>query len=161
MIESRIEYCRTAWMMPSRIPTTKAIPMAVTDRRSVLGRISFMMSRTGRFRVKEYPRSPRARAAIHFTYRTWTGRSRPILTRICSKVSGDRFGFMYRSAGSPGARFTTKKMMVAIPRTRGTAPRSLLNMYVVTYHAPGSHCPSVDRPESTSPSRSATPPERP
>ena len=40
-------------------------------------------------------------------------------------------GFKNRLAGSPGARFTTKKMMVAMPRTRGMAPKSRRTMNVV------------------------------
>ena len=63
-----MEYCLTAWIIPSRTPIRKASPMAATERTSVLGRISPMMARTGRFRVNEYPRLPFASEPIHFTF---------------------------------------------------------------------------------------------
>src|SRR5215212_4091791 len=109
VILSSQEYCLTAEITPTGIPTSTAMNMAKAVSSAVTGRPVTM----------ESPRSPVNASLRNTTYWTSTGLSSPIWARSCSTCSWVAFCPRRICAGSPGMARTMKNTMMDTPKSTG------------------------------------------
>ena len=85
-----MEFRQMALMMPTGMPTSHEMTMAMRAIWPLMGARRRMMSRMGSLRQKDLPSSPRATSAIHLRYCSWRGLSRPRLARAAWRSSSFR-----------------------------------------------------------------------
>src|SRR5262249_50248485 len=126
------EFGRIADVMPSARPTAVESTSAAPVSTSVaLKRVSTSPS-TGRFIQIDRPRSPRATRPSQWTYCTWSSWVRPSSARSRSRSAWVAWEPSMISAGSPGARCRTMKMMIETPSRTGISNSRRRTTYRLT-----------------------------
>ena len=121
---SSTEFGRVAAATPSATPTALESTSAVAVSSSVACSRVRTSPSTGRFIQSERPRSPRATWPIHVRYCTCSGSFSPRSARRRARSSRVACEPSMISAGSPGERCSTMKMMTDTPASTGTSSRS-------------------------------------
>src|SRR3954468_9269188 len=110
--------CSTATTMPSAKLNTIESPTSSRVR----GSASAMTSRTGRRKENDQPSSPRAALPSQRRYCSPSGRSRPNASRHCCRTASVTPGLSRATEiGSPGAKWTRRKVIVVTRKTTITA----------------------------------------
>src|SRR6185295_365260 len=129
---SSAEFGRIADVMPSaRPPAVESRSAAPVSTSVALKRVSTSPS-TGRFIQIDRPRSPRATSPSQCTYCTCSGWVRPSSARRRSRSAWVAWEPSMISAGSPGARCKTMKMMIETPSRTGTSSSRRRTTYRLT-----------------------------
>src|SRR6185503_3259538 len=118
------EWARVADAMPGAMPPRVERRIALPVISMVALKRSRTSPSTGRFIHSERPRSPRATWLIQVTYWTWSGWSSPSWVRRRARSSLLALAPSITSAGSPGARCSTRNTISDTPSSTGPRCRS-------------------------------------
>src|SRR5262249_43422073 len=132
LARSSNEFGRTAEAMPNARPTTVESRSPAPVSTSVALKRSSTSPSTGRFIQIDRPRSPRTTRPSQWTYWMESGWVRPSSARRRSRSAWVACEPSMISAGSPGERCSTMKMMIETPSRTGTSKSRRRTTYRLT-----------------------------